>query len=87
MSSFFTWGWIVWLASFALLEGFALLKHGKGFTLSEHVWRWFAIPDPNARDNNMVNKQPMTWVVRARRFTLLAFLAWLSLHFLTGGKF
>lgn len=88
MSEFFNWAWIGWILLFCLLEGFAFYKHGPGYTLSEHVWKWFAIKDANARHNNDIrNPQPITWVVRGRRFLLLAFLAWLVAHFLTGGRF
>lgn len=71
-----TWAWIAWLAAFGVIEGKALLNKEKGDTLSEHVRVWFA----TARADN----DPSGWV-RLRRFTLLAFLAWLAVHFLTPG--
>jgi hypothetical protein len=88
VSAIFTWSWLVWIGLFVAIEGLAFAMHGKGFTLSEHVWKWFSIPDANDRHNNAIrNPQPVTWLIRLRRFALLAFLAWLSLHFLTGGRF
>ena len=66
--------WILWILMFAVIEGFALKDKAEGDTLSEHVWKWFSI-----------KKKGKGW--RARRFALLAFLAWLVLHFLTGGVF
>lgn len=71
----YTIAWLSWLGAFGVIEGLALLTKHPGGTLSEHVWRWFAVTDPSR-----------SALVRARRFTLLAFLAWLSIHFLTGGR-
>lgn len=76
-----TWAWIAWIAAFCTIEGKALFNKTKGDTLSEHVWRWFA--------TERIAKaagQPTGWV-RLRRFGLLAFMAWLTAHFLTGGLF
>ncbi|MEX1655529.1 hypothetical protein ABZ960_20470 [Streptomyces pseudovenezuelae] len=73
-----SWLWVGWLGAFVAIEGKALFNKTKGDTLSEHVWKWFA----TAR----VDHDPTGWV-RLRRFTLLAFMAWLSVHFLTGGMF
>lgn len=70
----FTVMWIAWIALFLLIEGVALVNKKPDDTLSEHVWRWFSI----------ANKGPW-W--RLRRFALAAFLAWLVLHFLSGGMF
>lgn len=75
--SVWTIGWLAWLAFFVVEETLALRNRTKGDTLSEHVWRWFAITG---------SKAPRPWV-RLRRFVLLALLAWLCLHFLTGGVF
>ncbi|MEU6572302.1 hypothetical protein [Streptomyces sp. NPDC046805] len=72
-----SWAWIAWLAAFLAIEGKALFNKTKGDTLSEHVWRWFGTDKLT---------QPSGWV-RLRRFVLLAFMAWLSVHFLTGGIF
>ena len=69
-----TVAWLLWLAMFGCIEGPAIFNKVPGDTLSEHVWQWFSI----------LNKAPQ-W--RVRRFALLAFLAWLVAHFLTGGEF
>jgi hypothetical protein len=71
-----TKSWLAWLAAFVVLEGKALADKRRGDTLSEHVWRWFGV---KAQD-----PMPSGWV-RFRRFSLLAGLVWLTLHFLTGG--
>jgi hypothetical protein len=68
----FTIAWLVWLAAFAVIEGLAIAREEPGGTLSEKIWRWFAVKDKSKG-------------FRMRRFVLLAFLAWLTLHFLTGG--
>jgi hypothetical protein len=73
-----TWLWIGWLLAFAVIEGYALVSKREGDTLSEHVWAWFAIGGEH---------REVTASVRLRRFILLAFMAWLSLHFITGGVF
>jgi hypothetical protein len=70
-----TVGWLAWIAAFVVLEGRALITKRQGDTLSEHVWKWFAIKDKNAKAG------------QARRAVLLMGLAWLSAHFLTGGHF
>jgi hypothetical protein len=75
----YTIAWLVWLGAFGVIEGRALFNKQPGDTLSEHVWRWFATQQGSTGT-------PSGWV-RMRRFTLLAFLAWLSAHFLTGGRF
>lgn len=72
----FTILWLVWLLFFAIVEGVALVNKVQGDTLSEHVWKWFDIN----------GKHPVGWD-RLRKFTLIAFMAWLTLHFLTGGMF
>lgn len=66
--------WLIWLAMFGAIEGAALANKRTGDTLSEHVWEWFSMKE-----------KAKGW--RARRFSLLAFLAWLVAHFLTGGQF
>lgn len=82
----FTAGWLLWLAYFAALEGTALVRSYRAKragqadprdTLSEHVWLWFG----TARGT-----QPDSWAY-VRRFALLSFLAWVSVHFLGGGQF
>lgn len=70
--SWYTVGWIVWLGMFGAIEGAALFNKRRGDTLTEHVVRWCSMKDKGK-----------AW--RIRRFGLLAFLAWLASHFLTGG--
>lgn len=81
-----TVAWLVWLAYFGVIEAAAIVRstrakhagHPAGqATLSEHVWLWFGT------DRHV---QPNTWAY-LRRFALLAFLAWISVHFLGGGQF
>lgn len=78
--SIWSWLWVAWLAAFAALEGVALVRKAPDDTLSEHLWKWFAIGQPGARP-------PMTGAVQLRRFALLAGLVWLAAHLLTGGIF
>ncbi|WJN63257.1 hypothetical protein [Streptomyces phage phiScoe54] len=72
-----TWAWLAWIGLFLAIEGKALFNKTEGDTLSEHVWKWFG--------TSKLAKPSGT--VRLRRFVLLAFMAWLSVHFLTGGIF
>ncbi|MET9861973.1 hypothetical protein ABZY93_22150 [Streptomyces smyrnaeus] len=74
-----SWLWVGWLGAFAAIEGTALLNSREGDTLSEHVWRWFGV------GRNGEKRPEVTGWVRLRRFGLLAFMAWLSVHFVTGG--
>ncbi|MGW4158710.1 hypothetical protein [Streptomyces sp. NPDC004788] len=74
-----SWLWVGWLAAFCAIEGRALFNKTEGDTLSEHVWKWFGTAQIAKAAG-----QPTGWV-RLRRFALLAFMAWLSVHFLTGG--
>ncbi|MEU7905872.1 hypothetical protein [Actinoplanes sp. NPDC049118] len=74
------WLWIGWIGLFAVLEGVALARKAPDDTLSEHVWRWFGIGRPG-------NRPTMSGWVQLRRFALLAGLAWLAFHLLTGGIF
>ncbi|MFF7252437.1 hypothetical protein [Streptomyces microflavus] len=76
-----SWLWVGWLAAFLVIEGKALFNKTSGDTLSEHVWKWFSTARTGEHQG-----QPTGWV-RLRRFALLAFMAWLSVHFLTGGLF
>ncbi|MBA0054282.1 hypothetical protein E0L36_26555 [Streptomyces sp. AJS327] len=78
----YTVAWLSWLGLFVVVEGKALLNKRDGDTLSEHVWRWFATTKTKTRET----EQPSGWV-RLRRFGLLAFMGWLTAHFLTGGRF
>ena len=77
----FTILWVSWLAVFVVVEGIALTNHVKGDTLSEHIWAWFRVPRPGQS-----NPMPDGWT-RLARYLLLGFMAWLTLHFLTGGLF
>jgi hypothetical protein len=72
--------WAAWAGAFIVIEGIALKRKQPGDTLSEQVWRIFG----TGRDVEYPKGQP-SGLLRLRRFTLLAFLAWLSIHFLTGG--
>jgi hypothetical protein len=73
----FTAAWVGWIAAFCAIEGVALYRRQPGDTLSEHVWKWFHTAKDTVPDRT----------TRLRRFVLVAFLAWLSAHFLTGGTF
>lgn len=73
--------WLIWGGAFAVIEGIALANKKPDDTLSEQVWALFAT-SKEARGRPVV-----TGWVRFRRFVLAAFMAWLSLHFLTGGLF
>jgi hypothetical protein len=66
-----TWLWIIWIAFFAVIEGFALARKDRNDTLSEHIWKWFQIKD---------KPQQWTW----RRAVLAGFLAWLLIHMVAG---
>lgn len=69
-----TIAWLLWIAAFLVIEGKALFNKSWDDTLSEHVWKWFSI-----------SAKGRAW--RLRRFALLAGLAWLAAHFLSGGAF
>lgn len=71
----FTLAWVVWIAYFLVVEGIALYKKHPGGTLSEHVWDWFSIKGEG--------KMGKWW--RVRRIALLALMAWLLVHFVSGG--
>jgi hypothetical protein len=73
-----TWLWLGWGAYFLAVEGVALFNKTPNDTLSEHVWLWLGY-------SGGVRK-PTGWT-QLRRFLALAFLAWLSVHLLTGGIF
>ncbi|MDG4792684.1 hypothetical protein [Micromonospora sp. WMMD1082] len=74
--------WLVWFLYFGVVELAALFNSRDGDTLSEHVWMWFGTKRHPADPF-----RPVTGWTRLRRFVLLAFMAWLTLHFLTGGLF
>ncbi|WP_431728254.1 hypothetical protein [Verrucosispora sp. TAA-831] len=76
-----TWAWLAWFAWFSVVEGLALANSRKGDTLSEHVWAWFG----TQRRQPGEPERPRSGWTQARRVLLLAFMAWLSVHFLTGG--
>lgn len=77
-----TWAWIGWTAYFAAVEGMALTNSKAGDTLSEHVWAFIG----SRYVANTPDRKVGGWT-RLRRFAVLAFMAWLSAHFLTGGYF
>ncbi|MGW3323894.1 hypothetical protein [Streptomyces virginiae] len=74
--------WASWAGAFVVIEGVALYRKQPGDTLSEQIWRIFG----TRRDIEYTAKgaQPRG-LLRARRFALVAFLAWLAAHFLSGG--
>lgn len=74
----FTGLWVAWIAAFVVIEGVALVRKRRGDTLSEHTWRWFSLKGDKSK------LKPWQAVLR---FGFLAFWAWLTLHFLTGGSF
>jgi hypothetical protein len=76
-----TWAWVGWAAYFLVVEGMALFNSRPGDTLSEHVWAFIGVRPAGAD-----LRDPSGWT-RLRRFLVLAFLAWLSVHLLTGGVF
>ncbi|AFV51323.1 hypothetical protein FDG66_gp03 [Streptomyces phage phiCAM] len=71
----FTAAWVAWIAAFAVIEGVALYRKQPGDTLSEHIWAWF----------HTAKGQQKTKTTQARRAVLVMFLAWLVVHFLSGG--
>lgn len=68
--------WLAWIALFFAIEGSALARNRPQDTLSAHIWAWFDIPRHPAPP----------WQVRERRITLVALLAWMCGHFLTGDE-
>jgi hypothetical protein len=76
--SVWTWLWLGWGLYFLVVEGMALFNAKPGDTLSEHVWAFLGYSEGV--------RYPTGWT-RLRRFLVLAFLAWLVVHFLTGGLF
>lgn len=73
-----TIGWLLWGGWFAVEEGWALRTVGTRGTLSYLVWTLGGTRRPTPRP---------TPFLRVRRFALAAVMAWLSLHFLSGGVF
>ena len=66
-----TIAWLLWLAMFVVVEGFALINKDRGDTLSEHIWSWFKI-----------REKPRQWTWR--RAVLAIFLVWLLVHMVAG---
>jgi hypothetical protein len=83
--SAWTWAWLGWGLIFCVIEGMALFNSKPGDTLSEHAWAWLGYNALTGNDPLELRK-PSGWT-RLRRFLLLAFLAWLVVHLLTGGIF
>lgn len=75
----YTIAWIAWIVAFLVIEGTGIVRKDPGATLTEHVRDWFAVRDKQGRTPKL------TALVRVRRIALLGFMAWLSVHFLTGG--
>lgn len=80
--SAWTWAWLAWGLAFCVIEGMALFNSRSGDTLSEHAWAWLGYAVTGQQDL----RRPTGWT-RLRRFVLLAGLAWLVVHLLTGGVF
>lgn len=70
---FWTLAWVAWLGLFVLMEGTALARPQRGDTLSEQVWKWFGV---------YAHQHISDWTFW--HFLLLAFMAWLSCHFVLG---
>jgi hypothetical protein len=64
-----TVAWLVWLASFVVIEGAAFASGKTGASLSDHVWSWFRIRQGWRRP-----------AVAVPRGVLVLFLAWLLVH-------
>lgn len=76
-SPLWTGAWIGWIGVFFALELPPLLRGRPQDTLSDHVWSWAGIPRRSAPSG----------LLRVRRFALLAGLAWIGTHFLSGDEF
>lgn len=70
-----TIGWLVIIGLGIVWEIAAILNKKRGDTLSEHVWRWFAVTDKRR-----------TGLRGLRRAVLLLGMLWLTFHFITGGR-
>lgn len=79
--SAWTWLWLGWGVYFLAVEAAALYDSKPGNTLSEHIWLWLGT---QRRRPGEPERQRSGWT-QLRRVLLLAFLAWLVVHFLTGG--
>ena len=71
----FTIAWIFWLLYFLVVEFDAILSNDIPGTLSEHIFAWFCMKGQRGKFAHL------------RRVVLLCFMAWLSAHMVTGGKF
>lgn len=69
----FTALWILWGVAFVVIEGLALRRAAPGDTLSEHIWRWFAVKDYRWKK-----------LVHLRRAVMVLFMAELTVHFASG---
>jgi hypothetical protein len=78
------WLWVSWIGLFLVLEGIALARRKYGDTLSEQVWNWFGIGKKDPQTGELI-RPASSWHVQSRRVALLAFLIWLTVHFMTGG--
>jgi hypothetical protein len=67
LQEFYTWGWVVIIGMFGILEGFAIANKQTGDTFSEHVKKWFGV-----RGTSRSHK--------IRRTVLGLFLCWLGPH-------
>jgi hypothetical protein len=76
--NWWTVGWVAWLVWFLVEEGLALFQKTGKATLSAHVWDWFSV-HPRTEGTKWTGWE------RARHAILVMFLAWLGVHFLTGG--
>lgn len=74
----FTIAWVGIILYFVVWETIALIRKKRGDTLSEHVWDWFCL---RGKKHNK-----SSWCV-TRRVLFIAFWAWLTLHFVTGGSY
>ena len=72
----YTIGWLAWIAWFFIEEQHALEHGTTADTLSGHVWHWFGT-DTTA---------PGKGTLRLRRIALISFMAWLTVHFVAGGR-
>lgn len=68
--------WGAWILLFVGLEAAALVRKKRGDTLSENVWQWFSLRGDSSQ---------LSRVQAGLRFGFLAFWAWLTIHFLSGG--
>lgn len=65
--------WGAWIVAGCVMEGISM-KGPPGSTLSAHVWDVARIP----------RKAPFN--EKLRRYITIGFIAWLPIHFVTGGR-